>query len=218
MDNISERLSAYRKRANVKMKVIAEATNIPIENLYKWAQGHKPGNAHDYNKLKAYLDAMENKPVEEASPVYITQPPATMHLPLNPQAPATAQTSGKAASGTIVVNNDQPELIVDRIDAPFLGEVEGVVEMAGESMEPTFINGSRIAITRLKNPAILDWGECYYIINKNWLGLVRRIYFESVDSLRLVSDYIDQKKYPPIIRYWNEIEAIFKIKAVIQKY
>lgn len=218
MEHLGERLRAYQKRANVKMKVIAEATSIPIGNLYKWAQGHKPGNAYDYNKLKAYLDAMENKPVEEAAPIYITQPPATMHLPLDPQAPAKAQISGKAAAGTVVINNDHPELVVDRIDAPFLGEVEGVVEMAGDSMEPTFINGSRIAITRLKNPSILDWGECYYIINKNWLGLVRRIYFESTDSLRLVADYTDQNKYPPIIRFWNEIEAIFKIKAVIQKH
>jgi hypothetical protein len=85
-------------------------------------------------------------------------------------------------------------------------------------MEPTFKNGCRIVINRLGNPAIIDWGKYYYIINKNWQGIVRRTYCESKESIRLVSDSFDQKKYPPIIWRWEEIEAILQIKAVIQKY
>ena len=55
--------------------------------------------------------------------------------------------------------------LVDRINAPFLGKGEGVIEVIGDSMAPTFINGCRIVIIRLNVYRILEWGKCYYIID-----------------------------------------------------
>jgi hypothetical protein len=85
-------------------------------------------------------------------------------------------------------------------------------------MEPTFKNGCRVAIIRLKEPRTLNWGECYFIIDNNWLGAVKRIYpGETANSIKLVSDNPNQAKFPPIIRQWNQITAIFKVQAGILK-
>ena len=110
------------------MPAIAALTGIAKETLYKWEKGTKPSDINDYFRLKAYLDKMENKLEEKAVEIEV-QKPATLKLPLNNTRPAVPQTDGKAASGTIIFTDDGPELIVDRINAPVLGVVEGVIEV-----------------------------------------------------------------------------------------
>src|ERR1043165_162971 len=139
--NLAQRLKAFRERTKIKMPAIALLTGIAKETLYKWEKGTKPSDINDYFKLKAYLDEMEKK-VREEQLELDSQKPATLRLPLNPKIVPTPQTDGKAAAGTIRLYDDEPELIVDRISAPFLGPVDGVIEVTGESMTPTFSNGS----------------------------------------------------------------------------
>jgi phage repressor protein C with HTH and peptisase S24 domain len=161
---------------------------------------------------------MENN-LEEELLEYEYQKPATLRLPFNRNRLAIPQTEGKAAAGTVISVNNEPELVVDRIHAPFLGEVEGVIEVSGESMAPTFINGCRVALIRLNDHRLLQWGLYYYIIDKNWQGIVRRVYQgETKSSIRLVSDHPNQEKFPPIQCNWEHIEAIFRVKAGVMKY
>jgi len=215
--HIGQRLKAFREQTKIKMPAIAALTGIAKETLYKWEKGTKPSDINDYFRLKSYLDKMENKLEEEQLDIEY-QKPATLRLPLNRHRVPIPQTDGKAAAGTILFSNDEPELIVDRINAPFLGPVEGIIEVSGESMAPTFINGCRVAISRLNNYRILDWGWYYYIIDKNWQGYVRRIYpGETENSLCLMSDNPNQDKFPPIQRQWEHIEAIFRVMAAIWK-
>jgi phage repressor protein C with HTH and peptisase S24 domain len=216
--HIGQRLKEFRERSKIKMPAIAALTGIAKETLYKWEKGTKPSDLNDYFKLKAYLDKMENKLEEEQLEIE-NQKPATLRLPLNRNRLPIPQTEGKALAGTITFFDNEPELIVDRINAPFLGPIEGVIEVTGESMAPTFINGCRVGIIRLNDYRILDWGLHYYIIDKNWQGIVRRVYQgETGDSLRLVSDNPNQEKFPPIQREWVQIEAIFRVIAGILKY
>jgi phage repressor protein C with HTH and peptisase S24 domain len=216
--HIGQRLKAFREQTKIKMPAIAALTGIAKETLYKWEKGTKPSDINDYFRLKSYLDKMENKLEEEQLDMEYRKP-ATLRLPLNRDRAAIPQTDGKAAAGTILFANDEPELIVDRINAPFLGPVEGIVEVSGESMAPTFTNGCRVAITRLNNYRILDWGWHYYIIDKNWQGYVRRVYpGETESSLCLVADNPNQDKFPPIQRQWEHIEAIFRVIAAIWKF
>jgi phage repressor protein C with HTH and peptisase S24 domain len=216
--HIGQRLKAFRERSNIKMPAIAALTGIAKETLYKWEKGTKPSDLNDYFRLKAYLDKMENKLDEEQLELE-DKKPATLRLPFNRNRVPVPQTDGKAAAGTVTFFENEPELIVDRINAPFLGTVEGVVEITGESMEPTFCNGCRVAITRLNDFKRLNWGLYYYIIDKNWDGIVRRIYQgETENSIQLVSDNPNQDKYPPIQRQWEHIEAIFRVTAGILRY
>jgi len=200
------------------MPAIAAITGIAKETLYKWEKGTKPSDINEYFTLKSYLDKMENK-LEEEQLELESRKPATLRLPFSTSRLAVPQTDGKAAAGTVLQVNNELELIVDRINAPFMGWVEGVVEVREESMEPTFRPGCRIAITRLNNYRMLYWGYYYYVIDKNWQGIARRIYpGESENSIKLVSDNPNQVKFPPITLPWDHIETIFKIMAVILKF
>src|ERR1044072_7231954 len=216
--NLAQRLKAFRKQTKIKMPAIAMLTGIAKETLYKWEKGTKPSDINDYFRLKAYLDKMENKIAEEQLE-QASQKPATLRLPLNPNVLPAPQTDGKAASGTILFHDNEPELIVDRINAPFLGPVDGVIEVTGESMAPTFGNGCRVGIIRLNNSKILNCGLHYYIIDKNWQGIVRRVYQgDNMSTLLLVADHPNQELFPPIHREWDQIEAVFKIIAGILRY
>lgn len=215
--NIGQRLKEFRTRTKIKMPTIAYHTCIAKETLYKWEKGTRPSDINDYIKLKAYLDEMENR-FEEDLLKQETKKPATMQLPLVSGRSPVLQTDGQAAAGTIVLYDGEPVLIVDRINAPFLGPADGVIEITGDSMSPTFSNGYRIVITRLNEFKILDWGLCYYIIDNNRMGLVRRVYQGQAENwLLLVADNPNQAMFPPIQRQQSDIEAIFKVVAGIQK-
>ncbi|MBO9200999.1 MULTISPECIES: LexA family transcriptional regulator [Niastella] len=218
MDNhIGQRLKAFREKSKIKMPAIAAQTGIAKETLYKWEKGTKPSDINDYFRLKSYLNKMEGQ-VDEELLEQDYQMPTTLRLPLSPNRLPVPQTDGKFASGTIFFFNNEPELIVDRLNAPFLGPLEGAIEVNGESMAPTFSSGCRVVIFRLNNYRILDWGAHYYIIDKNWQGSVRRVYEgQTENSLRLVSDNPNQDKFPPIQRQWDHIEAIFRVIAGIWK-
>jgi phage repressor protein C with HTH and peptisase S24 domain len=212
---IGLRLKAFREKTKTKMPAIATLTGIAKETLYKWEKGTRPRDINDYFKLKSYLDKMENKLDEEQLELE-NQKPATLRLPFNRSRVPVPQTDGKAAAGTVTFFDNEPELIVDRINAPFLGVVEGVIEITGESMEPLFRSGCRIAIIRLNNYRLLYWGSYYYIINKNWDGIVRRVYpGETENSIQLVSDNPNQEQFPPIQCEWENIVAIFRVTACI---
>jgi hypothetical protein len=106
------------------------------------------------------------------------------------------------------------ELLYDRI-----GPIDELVEMVGDSMMPTFKPGSLVALKALPNPELLYWSEYYYIIDDNDQSLVRRVYASEIQNcIKLVSDHPDQGTYPPIFISWNQVKAIYKVKAEIVKH
>jgi DNA-binding XRE family transcriptional regulator len=215
--HIGIRLKEFRERSGMKMPAISAIVGVAKGTMYKWEKGTKPSDLNEYFRLKTFLDKMENKQEEEIWK-FENKKPAILRLPLNSSAVAVPQTNGNGIPGTIVFNNNEPELIVYRIIAPFMKPAEGVIEIKGKSMEPKFKDGCRIAITRLKDCRLLDWGHYYFIISKNWQGIIRRVYQNDIpNTIRLVSDSSNQEKYPPIERSWDQIEAILNIVAIIDE-
>jgi phage repressor protein C with HTH and peptisase S24 domain len=140
-----------------------------------------------------------------------------LRLSLKEPKRAIPVTNGKASAGTIQLINDEPELILEFIDAPFIGIVDGVVECVGHSMYPVFPNGSRIAVKKLEDKTLIQPGEFYYLIDTNYEGYVKRIYVED-DGLVLSSENPDREKYPAFKRKWSQIVSLFKVKADITKH
>lgn len=161
--------------------------------------------------------------VEEQHTPYKHQPKkpgrvVKLQLSLKKRGRTPTVSNDPASPGTVVFNNDDPELVVEYINVPFIGWVDGVVEMAGDSMRPTFKAGDRIAIKRLDKRDLLNWGECYYIIDTNWQGVVKRVFAGTrEDYVVLQSDHEDQVKYPPVKRKWKDIAAVFKVAGAIVK-
>jgi len=144
---------------------------------------------------------------------------ATVVLPFNPDRLATPYTENKATAGTIIFLDQEPAIIVHRFDIPFLDYADGGIEVRGKGMEPTYPNGCIIGIIRMAHKEIIDWGHCYFIVDKNYQGTVRRVYpGENQNSLRLVCDNNNQEMFPPIQRKWDHIQTIFLIKSRIFKH
>jgi hypothetical protein len=142
----------------------------------------------------------------------------TIWLPLNPNLMPAPNTDGNSTAGSIIKINGEPGLVVDRISAPLFGHIDGIIEVNGESMAPTFINGCRVGIVRLSDNKLINWGSCCYIIDKNWCAIVRRVYQgDTSDKLLLLADNPDQELFPPAIRSWDQIEAIYNIKLMVIK-
>ena len=100
-----------------------------------------------------------------------------------------------------------------------LGQIDQLVEITGDCMFPTFKAGSLVVLKTLLNPERLYRAEYYYIIDSNGQGIVRRVYASEIQNcIKLVSDYPDQSKYPPISISWSQIKAIYKVKAEIVKH
>ena len=213
--DLGTRLKQFRQRSNKKMPEISAVVKIAKETLYKWEKGTKPSDVNEYRKLEAYLEEMEKQDVEYKMEID-TKRPITIRLPLDIHKPPIYNTEGTLATGTILIFNDEPQLIVERVNIPYLGAVEGAIQITGNSMEPTFKNGSRIAICRLKDIRLLDSGRCYFIINKNLRGMARRVY-QSEGGLQLVSDHPDKSLFPPIERSWDQIETVLEIVGNIDK-
>ena len=182
--NIGERLRQFRMEYVITMPEIARATGIDKETLYKWERGGRPSDITLYTRLNEYLNKIEANATQ-------------------------AGISKVAALRLLLTSNEKPipwpELIVEPNSDPFLSQSEGLIEIMNESMEPTIKKGSRIAISRLKDGGELAWGECYYVINKRWQGLVRRLYeAENGNAVRLISDHVDQEKYSSINLEWRK--------------
>ena len=211
MNGIGARLKKFRTQSKIRMPVIAKATGISINTLYFWENGHEPRKQENYFKLVAYLDNME------APKNYYSF--EIVRLPLKNNKIAIPHFDDKAINGIVVFNNYEPELIVEQVKYTLLGETEGLITINDNNMEPVLPRGCRIAITRLNDFKSLEWGKCYYIIDKNWQGYVKRVYQGSAENcISLVSDHPDKKLFPSYELTWDDIKTILKIVSCIIKF
>jgi transcriptional regulator with XRE-family HTH domain len=221
---IGKRLKEFRKRKNIKMPAIAEATGISKENLYKWEKGTKPSDFDQLQTLIEYINNMDIAPDQVAEdPTFLNtkkaKPSSTTFLTgifLSQDEESVLLHDNNAAPGNVIIINKQPILVASRIDAPVIGDVDGVIPVTGDSMEPRFKSGNLIAIKKLRFTRIINAGSFYYIVDKNHIGLIRRVRpAGETNSIILIAE--NGKDYPEITRKMDEILAIFSIEAVIFK-
>jgi phage repressor protein C with HTH and peptisase S24 domain len=219
---IGKRLKEFRKRKNIKMPAIAAATGISKENLYKWEKGTKPSDFDQLQTLIEYINNMDNAPdqvAEDPKLIKKAKPSSTTFLTgifLSQDEESVLLYDNNAAPGNVIIINKQPILVASRIDAPVIGDVDGVIPVTGDSMEPRFKSGNLIAIKKLRFTRIINAGSFYYIVDKNHTGLIRRVRpAGETNSIILISE--NGEDYPEITRKMEEILAIFSIEAVIFK-
>lgn len=204
------------------MPTVAAATNISKENLYKWEKGVKPSNIDEYFRLKNYLDAEDNTNIVSdvaPDPKAITSTPlhtSIISIFLTQDYNVELYTDKKGNPGSIIHVKEQPALIACRNESAIIGEVDGLIPVTGESMEPRFESGSWIAIRRLKFIRIINAGYYYYIIDINLKPLLRKVVLTNTNNtLTLLSE--NEAAYPAITRNFEDILAIFSVEAVITK-
>jgi len=162
---IGKRLRTYRDRTKTELQVIAAITGISVSTLFNWEQGKKPRNILDLCKLVIFLDKMEDN-LDEALGNMEYQKFITLRLPLKRKDAAIPQIDNTQPLGSIIISKGEPELIVGSIYSPFLGAMDGVIEVGEDNLAPSYPKGSFIGIKWVNIEEIIDWGRCYYVIKK----------------------------------------------------
>lgn len=203
---------------------ISRTTGINQDRIYKWLS-HKGNPKHEDSQiLEQWLIDLDKNPnstekfVNRSHNHTQKETHILIRMALKHKSTPIPVTNIKASAGQIVTINDEPELILEYIEAPFLKGVEGVIEVAGHSMYPKFPNGTRLAIKKLEFKKLIRPGEDYYIIDVNYEGYVKRLYKIKDDdnSVELRSYNEDMDQYPNFKMSWDDIIAVFKVKAGIQ--
>lgn len=222
--DIGKRLKTFREKTKIKMPAIATATGISKENLYKWEKGTKPSDFIQYKELEKYLNEMENAPehiLEDArlngsTQTQIAATSLFTGIFLSQDDAALPLADNNGVPGSIITINNKPVLIAWRMDSPFIGEVDGVIPVTGDSMEPKFKSGNLVALKKLRFTKIINAGYYYYVIDKNHQGLLRRVR-PAAENNSIILAAENEKDYPEITRKMDDLLAIFSIEAVIMK-
>jgi phage repressor protein C with HTH and peptisase S24 domain len=217
--DLRDQLIAYVKKSPKQATEIAKDLGIDYQRFSKWLQKKSsPKDEEDRKKIRELVSGTSNSSENNNRINTDEEQRITKFKYLFREKKISSfDKEPSNHSGTISVVDNTAAIIMEYIDAPFIGFVEGVVEVSGESMNPTLKSGDRLAIKQLPDMQLLLWGELYYIIDKNLQGVVKRVY-EFEGGIEMMSDHQDQRRYPPVKRKWNQIEAIFKVKADITKH
>lgn len=220
---IGDRLKKFLDKTGVNRTEIAKAIKVSEGTLRSWENGTGKGTFIKQKRLMDYLDEKESirseSQVADVEATYNTQFSRSLmvRIPVNGTGRPLPYEYPDTAAGTVQQLNDKFELIAYRIEAPVFIKILGLVVMIGRSMEPTYKDKQKIGIARIDDITRLDWGECYFVIDNNFSGTVKRVY-EGTSGLQLISDNTDLKPgssnqmlYPPIEIAWEKIRAIFKV-------
>lgn len=220
---IGIRLKEFRKRKKIRMPAIAAATGISKENLYKWEKGTKPSDFILYKKLEQYLDKMENlaghvyeEPKPNGSTQRVQAPAAALTgIFLAHDDDSISITDLNAVPGSIIYIKDKPVLVAWKIEAPFIGAVDGVIPIIDDSMDPEYKNGSHIALKKLRFTRIINAGYYYYVVDINGKGLLRKVRPSSENNSIILT--AENKDYPEITRHMDDVMAIFSVEGRFSK-
>jgi transcriptional regulator with XRE-family HTH domain len=217
--DIGNRLMQYRKRNNIKMPEIAQATGIKLNTLYKWEKGTRPKDFVQQLVLNDYLDKKENDAdkymMNDERGVYVG-PPGIIRIRIpvtGNQQPSNKTNHHFAWSFNSILDAGEPFLFGGYKHAPRLDQEDYVLTVVGESMCPTFESGSKIIIKKIERPVLLIWGAPYFIIDTNKQGVLRRVLpGKTADKIVLAADNPNKQLFPDIIRGYNQITAILQVE------
>jgi len=88
------------------------------------------------------------------------------------------------------------------------------VPVVGDNMYSTLKDGDKVVATLITDVQNIRPGFIYVLLDKNEGILCKRLYWDSEDTLELVSD---NEVYSPYKRSLNNIEAIFKVREIHSK-
>jgi phage repressor protein C with HTH and peptisase S24 domain len=209
--NVLEQVKTVMDSKRITVAKLAKDTGIPPSRIYKWIDGTANPKSDDAEKLEKWVEQ-----IAAGIPTADLSKPQEIHkIRLSLADGRRYDMTDGPVAGTFETWNNESTVVLDFMKAPFIGELEGVVEVTGDDMIPTFRPGTRVAVQRLSDPKIFTPGQFYFIIDRNGQSFVRRMMEGTRDDVILKSD--NERLYPQFKRNWRDIKAVFKIKADINR-
>lgn len=107
----------------------------------------------------------------------------------------------------------------ERIMSP-LKDVDFAIRISGDSMEPTFHDGSTLLIKRINEKAFIPWGHAMVIDTEN--GVLVKVVFPENTGKTEKPEFIEARsyndKYPPIMIPTSSIYGLYRVMGNIQLY
>jgi phage repressor protein C with HTH and peptisase S24 domain len=209
--DVLEQVKNVMDAKRITVAKLARDTGIPPSRIYKWIDGTASPKSDDAGKLEKWVEQVAaGIPTADLS-----KPQEIQKIRLSLADGRKYDMTDGPVAGTFETWNNESTVVLDFMKAPFIGELEGVVEVTGDDMAPTFRPGTRVAVQRLNDPRIFTPGQFYFIIDRNGQSFVRRMMEGTRDDVILKSD--NERLYPQFKRNWRDIKAVFKIKADINR-
>ncbi len=113
-----------------------------------------------------------------------------------------------------VFNGEHPELVTDIINIPSFNDCDCYINVSGESMYPIYSSGDIIALKRIQDKEVIQYGEAYVLITKEnrMLKYIRKGKDER--HWRLVSE---NKEHDAFEIDKNKVLTLFLVKGKIKK-
>lgn len=225
----------------ISAAALSRGTGLKVDNISNWAVDTDPSEKFSHAKdalidfvikrkkdilLKKELEMLKNKS-ESAGYNYNLE-----HLISDPEENYELNTSSfvgiylkehgrfkiydeeKVDAGHVTFIDQEPVLIALNKPSYYAGPSDGQIILKDKSMEPEIKEGAVIYIRKLPFADKYNDGDIFYIIDCNYVGMVRMLERVSDQRCRLVPI---NKDYKTIEKEWDDILAIFKVEGDFKK-
>jgi DNA-binding XRE family transcriptional regulator len=128
----------------------------------------------------------------------------------------------KLSAGPVEMYNDDTENPAFSVKVPGYEDCDFGMFVYGHSMYPTIENGSLILGKRIKDKAIIIWGEMYVVVTQDYRMVKRLQKSDKPNMINLLSDNDETRKngnpkYEIMEIERDKIEKMFLVKGIIKK-
>lgn len=142
------------------------------------------------------------------------------HLPTNSTGKGVPYYDDIEATGGIISQNiNTPEIPTFYIDYEHFNDCTAYIPVVGDSMYPNYCSGEIIAVKRIYNPNIIQWGETYFVVtneNSNSLRTIKQIHYHEDESKLILRASNPNFKGDTVIDK-VDIISLFIIKGKIKR-
>jgi len=115
--------------------------------------------------------------------------------------------------------SDYPESPAFYIDYEHFNDCDAYIQVVGDSMYPAYSSGEIIAVKRIMNFDVIQWGEVYFVVtngNANDMKTVKQLhYHEDLDKIILRSSNPNFKGDTVVKK--NDIVYLYIVKGKIRR-
>lgn len=217
-------LKKFRKDKKISQKELAAVLSCQ-QSFVSQVENYKDPMPESWFKILADhypLSSLEDYQVEEqdGNIMLVKEPLSSYELPSNviPQGvPYYENIEGTC--GIVTQFNDYKETPTFYIDYEHFNDCNAYIPVVGDSMYPQYCSGEIIAVKRIYNLDVIQWGEAYFVVandNANSLRTVKLIYpHEDSDKIILRASNPNFKGDTVINK--TDIISMFLIKGKIKR-
>lgn len=177
-------IKLIRKKLGLTQQQFAEKLNYSLSTVQKWENGAREIDEFNAGVIKQFENEISNIHQKTAQSINLENK-VIEHRGV----PYFDNIDGTATITTSF--SDYPETPAFYIDYEHFNDCDAYIQVVGDSMYPAYSSGEIIAVKRIMNFDVIQWGEVYFVVtngNANDMKTVKQLHFhEDLDKIILRS-------------------------------